>query len=621
MKKLLLALALLLAPSAAWAQCTGVFPANTLCGNLTGSPRPPGAFSSAGGTFGPGSTTIGDVTTWGNVGGTLLADTGFLNVNPSTGTFSITPAAGSLGQGLNVSQVGTTGTLGANFNWNYILVQNDLLNITLGTAASIGLHVDVAFGGASPKGSRWGIFGQTLGNSASTSTGGDSIGVVGYGTATQPNGGTNTGAGAAGTLYGGTFAGLAASGAINYNVVSGSEFDANVYTGATAKNRWGVSIPSGGDVNGAVSDGAVVLRGTSTTARWNFGLFLETANSGLSPISVAGTILGTDGGSFTVANFADFHTFTFTGNIFNFPLFAVNGATGLTSISAPNSTAIYADSEVPLLTALAHGSNGTKITSTNPTMGISRVEAINGVDTQSGKNAALFINVNGTNTGGGAVTITQSAGLTVKVFQNGTGDAVGGFFDAEELGAPVGGRTSQAAGIFTFGKAANATSTAYGIQAEVMNNTAGDHTADCVPTTTGCSAVLDLVAAGNHQDSQGIVIRTGGQKFDSGIQFQGGSVTTNVLDVRTTASFVLHLAAGITVTNGIDLSAGTITTKAFLSPGFYVDSAGIVSTQTIANASVATVLGSVGPVGSHTTVQEWIEIKNAAGTIRYVPGF
>ena len=42
---------------------------------------------------------------------------------------------------------------------------------------------------------------------------------------------------------------------------------------------------------------------------------------------------------------------------------------------------------------------------------------------------------------------------------------------------------------------------------------------------------------------------------------------------------------------------------------------------TSANASVATVLGSVGPTGSHTTVQEWFPIKNASGTIRYVPGF
>lgn len=40
-----------------------------------------------------------------------------------------------------------------------------------------------------------------------------------------------------------------------------------------------------------------------------------------------------------------------------------------------------------------------------------------------------------------------------------------------------------------------------------------------------------------------------------------------------------------------------------------------------ANAAVATVLGSVGPAGSHTTVQEWIQVVGTGGAIRYVPGF
>ena len=43
MKRLVLALALLLVPSFAWAQCTGVFPNNTVCGNATGSSNTPRA--------------------------------------------------------------------------------------------------------------------------------------------------------------------------------------------------------------------------------------------------------------------------------------------------------------------------------------------------------------------------------------------------------------------------------------------------------------------------------------------------------------------------------------------------------------------------------------------------
>lgn len=38
-------------------------------------------------------------------------------------------------------------------------------------------------------------------------------------------------------------------------------------------------------------------------------------------------------------------------------------------------------------------------------------------------------------------------------------------------------------------------------------------------------------------------------------------------------------------------------------------------------ASVATSLGSIGPVGSHTTVQTWLTVKDNSGTTRYIPCF
>jgi hypothetical protein len=40
-----------------------------------------------------------------------------------------------------------------------------------------------------------------------------------------------------------------------------------------------------------------------------------------------------------------------------------------------------------------------------------------------------------------------------------------------------------------------------------------------------------------------------------------------------------------------------------------------------ANGSVATAMSSLGPAGSHTTVQEWLVIRNNSGTIRYIPCF
>jgi hypothetical protein len=38
-----------------------------------------------------------------------------------------------------------------------------------------------------------------------------------------------------------------------------------------------------------------------------------------------------------------------------------------------------------------------------------------------------------------------------------------------------------------------------------------------------------------------------------------------------------------------------------------------------ANAAVATTMTSLGPTGSHATIQEWLTIQNASGVTRYIP--
>lgn len=58
-------------------QCNGIFPANTLCGNLGGSPAPPAAFSAAGTVVGPGTSTASDFSCWTNGSGTQIYDCGF----------------------------------------------------------------------------------------------------------------------------------------------------------------------------------------------------------------------------------------------------------------------------------------------------------------------------------------------------------------------------------------------------------------------------------------------------------------------------------------------------------------------------------------------------------------
>jgi hypothetical protein len=39
------------------------------------------------------------------------------------------------------------------------------------------------------------------------------------------------------------------------------------------------------------------------------------------------------------------------------------------------------------------------------------------------------------------------------------------------------------------------------------------------------------------------------------------------------------------------------------------------------NSNVATTMTSLGPQGSHTTVQEWLVVVDSVGTVRYIPAY
>lgn len=92
MKKLLLASALSILSTEAWAQCNGIFPPATLCGNLSASPAPAAPFPSSGSIVGPNSSVVGDVPIWSNVTGTQLGDSGV----PITGVDSNVLATGAV---------------------------------------------------------------------------------------------------------------------------------------------------------------------------------------------------------------------------------------------------------------------------------------------------------------------------------------------------------------------------------------------------------------------------------------------------------------------------------------------------------------------------------------------
>ena len=101
------------------------------------------------------------------------------------------------------------------------------------------------------------------------------------------------------------------------------------------------------------------------------------------------------------------------------------------------------------------------------------------------------------------------------------------------------------------------------------------------------------------------------------LQTSGGTQ----FEIAHTASSVNYLQA-----TGSASGAGTATLAAAGSDSnidvvLTPKGSGAVRLTTVANGSVATALSSLGPTGSHATVQEWFAVKNASGTVRYIPAF
>ncbi|TAL08069.1 MAG: hypothetical protein EPO02_13840 [Nitrospirae bacterium] len=94
--------------------------------------------------------------------------------------------------------------------------------------------------------------------------------------------------------------------------------------------------------------------------------------------------------------------------------------------------------------------------------------------------------------------------------------------------------------------------------------------------------------------------------FGSGAQLVGGYAATDL-------GFVTRAAGGVILFGTAGNAVATFDTSGYYNAKH--------SAQIVANGSTATALSSVGPTGSHTTVQEWFAIKNASGTVRYIPCF
>ena len=93
----------------------------------------------------------------------------------------------------------------------------------------------------------------------------------------------------------------------------------------------------------------------------------------------------------------------------------------------------------------------------------------------------------------------------------------------------------------------------------------------------------------------------------------------NLIETQPGNSFAWNDGTGTASVNSTAITAGNIDVTVTPAGTGQVRVNG--SSSWTANGSVATALTSVGPTGSHTTVQEWFTVKNASGTVRYIPAF
>lgn len=295
MKKLLLALALLLAPSLAWGQCNGVFPAASLCG--TGAGGVPGPVVANAFPF--GQLTIGGLT--------------------------INPATGATVPGLTINQVfsGAVGFLGNAGN---------LLFVSADTAQAGSGFINVyqtthVMGGAATTGGRQSnaCFLDFIAATNASNPNRNYICSYSNFFATSSDGGTNTGAGAKGAGFGLASWSDLQNGATNW-LDLGPEFDISIRTGASSKNKHALAlIDHAVDViHGASLDTGLVLSGQTGAVGLNNGITFSDY-AGQHMVISSGTLINTTGGTFV--NGIDWSASTFSGNAINVGTNSIAGGT------------------------------------------------------------------------------------------------------------------------------------------------------------------------------------------------------------------------------------------------------------------------------------------------------
>lgn len=134
----------------------------------------------------------------------------------------------------------------------------------------------------------------------------------------------------------------------------------------------------------------------------------------------------------------------------------------------------------------------------------------------------------------------------------------------------------------------------------------------------GGSGVLQL----NYFPGDIVKDANGGQYLVATTNPSTGAATALTTLVQPSAVSSLGTAIATTGGSGTGLTitpTGVTNNTLFLQPSGGPLKGG--SGMFTANGAVATTMTSLGPTGSHTTVQEWLTVTDASGTVRYIPAY